>query len=83
MCDRCGTVFSENAEGWGVGMMSTNKRNERTGRMEMIQQSIDLCPLDNRGPDEHLMPTVAAIAGVAEAERLADVPEAERLADPA
>jgi hypothetical protein len=78
MCDRCGTVFSENAEGWGVGTISTNKRNERTGRMEMIQQSIDLCPVDNRGPDEHLMPSVA-IAGVAEAERLADVPP-ERVA---
>lgn len=69
MCDRCGTIFSENAEGWGVGTISTNKRNERTGRLEMTQLSIDLCPVDNRGPAEHLTPQ---IAGSAEADRLAD-----------
>jgi hypothetical protein len=75
MCDRCGVIFSESAEGWGVGTISTNKRNERTGKLELVQQTIDLCPTDNRGPTEHLTPaTVASITGgipgVAEAERL-------------
>lgn len=69
MCDRCGTIFSENAEGWGVGTISTNKRNERTARLEIVSQTIDLCPTDNAGPNEHLTP---AIAGVAEVNRLAD-----------
>lgn len=77
MCDRCGTVFSENEEGWGVGTISTSKRDERTGQMRMVQQSIDLCAIDNAGPTDHLSPqtrgqlTSSKVAGVAEAERLA------------
>jgi hypothetical protein len=79
MCDRCGTIFSENAEGWGVGTISTSKRDERTGRMQMVQQSIDLCPVDNSGPTEHLTPqTMRQVAGVAEAERLAQTVPAEQ-----
>jgi hypothetical protein len=74
MCDKCAVIFSENAEGWGVGSISTNKRNERTGRLELTQQAMDLCPVCNRGPSEHLTPQ---IAGVAEAERLSQVPRTE------
>lgn len=74
MCDRCGVIFPETAEGWGVGTISTNVPREDGRGTRMVEQRIDLCPTDNRGPTAHLMPTTAPqIAGVAEAERLAMV----------
>jgi hypothetical protein len=76
MCDKCGVIFSEAAEGWGVGTISTMVKNERTRRPEQVMQSIDLCPVDNAGPTDHLMPQTMSrfqVAGVAEANRLADI----------
>lgn len=72
MCDRSGTVFSERAEGWGTFTGTTRRFNERTGRTENITETLDLCPTCNATGSTR--PTqVAQIAGVPEAERLAQI----------
>lgn len=71
MCDRCGVVFSERADGWGSASMTTMRTDERTGQPRPVQESIDLCPSCNRpahGPVQ-LAPVPAADA----ADRLADI----------
>lgn len=83
MCDRDGKVFSERADGWGTFTGSTRRFNERTGRTENVTETLDLCPDCNGGA---AAPTaVASIAGVPEAERLAQVHQgqpAERVTEP-
>ena len=71
MCDRCGTIFSERAEGWGTFTGTTSRRNERTSRMETITESLDLGPECNAQPKSPAQ--IAQIPGVAAAERLADI----------
>lgn len=71
MCDRDGAVFSERAEGWGTFTGSTTRRNERTGRMESITETLDLCPQCNAPAT--VARSVAAIPSVPAAERLADI----------
>jgi len=76
MCDSCGTIYSERAEGHGTGSFTTSRRNERTGRMEQVTETRDLCPTCNAPLNESLNPQLA-VAGVAEVERLAQTIGAE------
>lgn len=46
MCDRCGQVFSERAEGWSSQEGTIMRKNQETGRMEQVHAQIDLCPED-------------------------------------
>ena len=43
MCDGCGEIFSENAEGWATQNASINKRDEK-GRMITVSAQLDKCP---------------------------------------
>jgi hypothetical protein len=65
ICDKRGEVFSERAEGWGQGQFTTMKRDERTGRVTPVTETIDLCPACNSMGDPVPQPQ---IAGVAEAD---------------
>lgn len=44
MCDKCGTVFSECAEGWSTYTGSVRRRDRDTGQVRMIEDSMDACP---------------------------------------
>lgn len=44
MCDTCGTVFSERAEGWSNGEITINKKDPDTGRVRPETISVDKCP---------------------------------------
>jgi hypothetical protein len=44
MCDRCATVFSERAEGWSTYTGSVRRKNQQTGRIEMVSDELDACP---------------------------------------
>jgi predicted RNA-binding Zn-ribbon protein involved in translation (DUF1610 family) len=44
MCDNCGFVFSENAEGWSNMTGNRMVRNAETGKMEPKNASVDYCP---------------------------------------
>lgn len=44
MCDRCGTVFSERAEGWSTFAGSRRMKNQDTGKMEQVSEQMDSCP---------------------------------------
>jgi len=68
MCDRCGTIFSERAEGAATGTVTVTRRNERSGRLERVEETQDIGPECNI--QEAIRPHLS-IAGVAEAERLA------------
>lgn len=71
MCDRDGTVFSERAEGWGTFTGTTQRRDERTGRIVPVSETLDLCPSCNGAAQA---PSgFAQIPGVAAADRLADI----------
>jgi RNA polymerase subunit RPABC4/transcription elongation factor Spt4 len=64
MCDRCGTIFPETAEGWGVGTISTNApRGDGRGQV-MVEQRIDMCPTCNQAPTAHLTPKIAVPAAL-------------------
>jgi hypothetical protein len=43
MCDRCGTVFSEKADGWSTFSGSTRRKDPQTGKVEMISDQLDSC----------------------------------------
>lgn len=43
MCDNCGFVFSENAEGWSNMTGNRMMRNGETGKMEPKGDSVDWC----------------------------------------
>jgi hypothetical protein len=43
MCDSCGFVFSENAEGWSNMTGNRMVRNTETGKMEAKNASVDYC----------------------------------------
>ena len=43
MCDNCGFVFSENAEGWSNMTGNRMVRNAESGRMEPKGDSVDWC----------------------------------------
>lgn len=86
MCDRCGVIFPETAEGWGVGTISTNVPRDDGRGTRMVEQRIDLCPTDNRAPTAHLMPQTAGqitgpIAGPDAADRLSMVTQPTVQAD--
>ncbi len=72
MCDRCGHVFSERAEGWGTYTGTTMRRDPETGRQRQVTEQLDLCGGCN-GNAADAPVAVAAIPGVPEAERLADI----------
>lgn len=44
MCDRCGDIFPEGAEGSAVGTVTVMKRDSETGRKMAIQETQDQCP---------------------------------------
>lgn len=44
MCDKCGGVFSELADGWQAFTAQTIKKNPDTGRRESVTQQLDACP---------------------------------------
>jgi len=44
MCDRCGTVFSERAEGWSTFAGSRRSRNQDTGKIDNVTEQMDSCP---------------------------------------
>lgn len=63
MCDKCGTIFSENDEGWS----STNgaiQRRKDDGRRYSEQMNIDLCAActGNAGQAVPRLPTQTAIS---------------------
>ena len=43
MCDKCGTIFSENAEGWQT-MSATNRRKNADGQWINESVVLDTCP---------------------------------------
>ena len=43
MCDRCGTVFSERAEGWGTFNGSVRKKDS-DGKWMTVSDTLDSCP---------------------------------------
>lgn len=43
MCDRCGNIFSELADGWQAFSASTMKKNPETGKRETVVQMMDAC----------------------------------------
>lgn len=71
MCDRDGNIFSERAEGWGTFTGTTSRRDERSGRMVTVSETLDLCPQCNRNATTPQ--AVVAIPSVPAAERLADI----------
>jgi hypothetical protein len=71
MCDRCGTLFSERAEGWGTFTGTTTRRNERTGRPETVTETLDLGPECNAAANNPV--TVKALTPSTAADRLADI----------
>lgn len=64
MCDRCGAIFAEGAEGASIGHVSRNLRNDRTGRMESVTVTQDVCPPCS-GSVEPLTPRLALVGGKA------------------
>lgn len=50
MCDRCGNIFAEGAEGASVGTMVRNERNPRTGRVEAVSKTMDVGPCCTQDP---------------------------------
>lgn len=44
MCDTCGTVFSERAEGWSSGQITVNKTDLQTGKPTTQTLILDKCP---------------------------------------
>jgi hypothetical protein len=44
MCDRCGNVFPESAEGSSVGMKLIMRRDPETGQRRQEQAPDDQCP---------------------------------------
>ena len=49
MCDKCGKIFSENAEGWQTFTGSSMTTDEFGRRIPRTVQ-MDLCPADAQGP---------------------------------
>jgi hypothetical protein len=45
MCDMCGTVFSERAEGWSTFTGSTRRKNDQ-GQWVNVTDTLDSCPED-------------------------------------
>lgn len=43
MCDRCGSVFSERAEGWTTFSGGTRRKNQ-DGQWVTLQDTMDQCP---------------------------------------
>jgi hypothetical protein len=44
MCDRCGTIFSERADGWSTFSGTTRKRDPETGKFDTVSDTLDSCP---------------------------------------
>jgi hypothetical protein len=44
MCDKCGEVFSERADGWSTFTGAVRMRDPNTGRAIMREESLDACP---------------------------------------
>ena len=70
MCDKCGTIFSENAEGWQT-MSATNRRKNSEGQWINESVVLDSCPECSFQPAT--IPTVKAVLPMSKASSL--VPE--------
>lgn len=44
MCDSCGIVFSEQAEGWSTFSGSIRRTDPQTKVVTMVQRTMDKCP---------------------------------------
>lgn len=44
MCDRCGRIFSENADDWSTFSGSRRVRNKETGQYTRVDVDQDACP---------------------------------------
>ena len=44
MCDRDGEIFSERAEGWSTYTGVIRRREEKTGKLITVEQTLDACP---------------------------------------
>lgn len=76
MCDKCGTIFSENAEGWTT-LTGTRLVTDSEGRKRQVTKQMDTCPSCSIGETE-ITPrlSLTASAGV---ERIAEtMTQAER-----
>lgn len=56
MCDRCSTIFSENADGWTT--LTGSKRVRKDGRIYFEEVTQDLCPTCVRKMDEATTPAL-------------------------
>lgn len=61
MCDRCGQIFSENADGWDTYTVNKKTRDE-DGNVKVRTEVRDACP-DCSIPDGSLTPRAAISAG--------------------
>lgn len=44
MCDQCGQIFSEQADGWESGSATRRRYNKETGQYEQQHLTMDKCP---------------------------------------
>lgn len=65
MCDKCGTIFSERAEGWGTYSGAIRRKDPATGRMISVTDDLDSCvvctEIMNTTRDPMALPTREAI----------------------
>src|SRR6266581_609034 len=67
MCDRCGVIFSENAEDWSTGSITRSRKDDKGRRVsETVQQ--DACPSCTNGFGNPA-PTLPAITTAKQAKR--------------
>jgi len=50
MCDRCGNVFSERADGWTS--MQAQRVTRKDGRQVVTMENLDACPPCSEGADD-------------------------------
>lgn len=63
MCDKCGTIFSESAQGWST-YTGTRITRDENGRQKNTTQVMDMCPMCSAG--ETVLEPRLAIAGAVE-----------------
>lgn len=50
MCDKCGTIYPEGAEGASTGQVTVNERDQR-GKMVANTKTMDICPMCGMGQE--------------------------------
>lgn len=64
MCDKCGEIFSENADNWDTYSVNKRIRDEKTGEVRVKIETRDACPMCSL-PEAPPAPRVALNAGTA------------------